>query len=769
MPLTAQVAVADATPYYDKMYTYLVPLALNGSICVGSTVIVPFGTGKARVRLGVVLGLEDAEKHGKLKEIIDAAPSETRLNDELLAIVHYLKEATFCTWFEAVKAVIPKGAQYKIARSGDKCQLKQVMEKPAETIYIKDKLYDEAECKLTAKQSAVMHFMGEEAKTQKEICENCNVTVAVVTGLVKRGLLLVQSREVGEKLAVVPTTSNRTDYELNNAQVQAVKTILKHMGQEKPNPVLLYGVTGSGKTHVFIKLINNVLKAGRTALVLVPEIGLTPQMMQILCEAFGSAVAVQHSGLSAGQRVRQWRTIQNGSAKVVVGTRSAVFAPLENIGIIVVDEEQERTYQSESAPRHDAIEVAKRRAARHGALLVLASATPSVASFYKAQKGLYKLVRLDKRYGDMPLPQVDMVDMAAELMAGNSGALSEALANAAEETIAAGRQVILLLNRRGYHRVALCRSCGKSLKCENCSVPMVLHRRKKDEIVRDEEDCVLPRDAFLVCHHCGTMKDPAPSECPYCGGDLRYAGFGTQRLEEELAVRLPNARVLRLDMDTTSRKGMREKMLKDFGEGKADILLGTQMVAKGLDFERVSLVGVVGIDSLLFSQGYRAFETVFSLVTQVVGRSGRAGIPGRAMIQTVDAKNPVLLQAAAQNYEEFYKQEIAFRRIALYPPFCTLCTVGVAAKTGTDAMCAASAFAKMLAKRAKIQTDVPLRILGPVPMQPELIAGSYRWRLTLKCRMDASLRKLVNSAMEEYNKEGWPKKTTLWLDFNTEG
>ena len=436
----------------------------------------------------------------------------------------------------------------------------------------------------------------------------------------------------------------------------------------------------------------------------------------------------------------------------MVGTRSAVFSPLERLGLIVIDEEQEHTYHSENSPRYDAREVARRRAAAHGALLVLASATPSIESFYAARAGRMQLVQLLHRYNDMPLPKVYMADMRAELAAGNASALSGFLEQQLRENLASHSQSILLLNRRGYQTVAMCTSCGEVLKCTSCSVPMVYHKAS----------------GRLLCHYCGAAHSPVPQACPACGGKLKYTGFGTQRIEEQLAGLLPEARVLRMDADSTAHKNAHETLLRAFANGEYDILLGTQMVAKGLDFERVTLVGVLGIDQMLFAQGYRAFENVFSLVTQVVGRAGRARQPGRAVIQTVDPQHPVLALAANQDYASFYEQEISFRRLNLYPPFCTICMAGFSGKNEAAVLQAARAFAAFVQAETQRRGGVPLRLLGPAPMSVAMVKQQYRYKLTLKCRGDKAFRAMLRAALEQYDAGGWASKASVTIDFHAD-
>ena len=539
---------------------------------------------------------------------------------------------------------------------------------------------------------------------------------------------------------------------LTQEQQAAYDALLPKLEDDAPHSALLYGVTGSGKTLVFLKLIARCLEQGRRALVLVPEISLTPQMILRLKSQFGRRVAVQHSALNHTERLLQWQMIQDGGADIVVGTRSAIFSPLENIGLIIIDEEQEHTYRSESAPRYSAHEVARQRAAENGALLLLASATPSTESFYAAQHGRTQLVRLTQRYGGNPLPTVQIVDMRAELAAGNPREISLALEDAIRRNLDAGKQTILLLNRRGYQTMAQCEDCREVLKCTKCSVPMVYHKAAHK----------------VLCHYCGSQMEP-PTVCPACGGKLQYRGFGTQKAEEELAKLFPDARVLRMDQDSTAAKDAHEKLLARFANHEYDIMVGTQMVAKGLDFEDVTLVGVLGIDSLLFAQGFRAYENVFSLITQVVGRSGRAKDPGFAIIQTTDPDNPVLNLAAAQDYDAFFEQEIAYRKLGLYPPFCGLCVIGFAGAKEIEVARAAARFASLLGQQAAKQPDLPLRVLGPTPGSIEKINDTYRYKLTIKCRNDRRFRDLVRSTLERYEQEKLPSKATVAVDLHSDG
>ncbi len=749
MPRAAKVAVSDATIHYDKLYTYRVPAALEGRVFAGSMVLVPFGRGN-RPRMAVVLELADAEEDPRLKSLLDAAPEDARLTPHLLELVRFLQERTFCTWFEAVKAVIPYGAQYCPGTKDGRPVLKNRLAQPKVAVYTLAAPLPEKP-KPGPRQQAAVAALQAGPRTRQELLA-MGIGRATLDTLCHKGVLRAQERAATQDL-LADLPFDPQPLVLSPAQRAACDALLGDLRAGAPRAALLYGVTGSGKTAVFEELIAQTLAMGRKALVLVPEIGLTPQMLRRLKARFGSRLAVQHSRLSNTERLIQWRTIQRGDADIVVGTRSAVFAPLSNIGLIVIDEEQEHTYQSEASPRYAAHDIAKKRAAQENALLVFSSATPRTETCYAAKTGRIRLVELNERYGGRPLPGVDFIDMRAELTAGNPREVSARLVEELARNLQRGEQSILLLNRRGYHTVGMCAVCGQVLKCPNCSVPMVYHK---------------PRHA-LLCHHCGHQVCPPPAACPACGGRMVYSGFGTQKVEEELGALLPTARILRMDQDSTGQKNAHAQMLGRFARREYDILLGTQMVAKGLDFDNVTLVGVLGIDSLLFGQGFRAYENVFSLITQVVGRGGRADLPGRALIQTTVPGHPVLRLAAAQDYAAFYNEEIAFRKYGLYPPFCAFCVVGFSGEKEADALFAARRFAALLAHNAAQDKTLPLRILGPVPMNIALLAGRYRFKLTLKCRGDAAFRALLRAALAAYEAEKLPAKAAVTVDFNSDG
>ena len=750
MPKTVGVAVSNATFHFDKLYTYAVMPDQQNAVKLGSMVLVPFGRG-SRARMGVVLACDAEPESAKLKYLFDVAPASACLTPELLRLVHFLKERIFCTYYEAVKAVIPYGAQYKpaVAADGVTPVLQKQLTRHTENSY---RLVGglPPKPKPTAKQLAAVALLGGGPRTLNEL-EDKGISRAVLDNLCAKGVL--ECSKVNKSIDLYSSIPLKNEpITLTQEQQAAYDALLPKLEDDAPHSALLYGVTGSGKTLVFLKLIARCLEQGRRALVLVPEISLTPQMILRLKSQFGRRVAVQHSALNHTERLLQWQMIQDGGADIVVGTRSAIFSPLENIGLIIIDEEQEHTYRSESAPRYSAHEVARQRAAENGALLLLASATPSTESFYAAQHGRTQLVRLTQRYGGNPLPTVQIVDMRAELAAGNPREISLSLEDAIRRNLDAGKQTILLLNRRGYQTMAQCEDCREVLKCTKCSVPMVYHKAAHK----------------VLCHYCGSQMEP-PTVCPTCGGKLQYRGFGTQKAEEELAKLFPDARVLRMDQDSTAAKDAHEKLLARFANHEYDIMVGTQMVAKGLDFEDVTLVGVLGIDSLLFAQGFRAYENVFSLITQVVGRSGRARDPGFAIIQTTDPDNPVLNLAAAQDYDAFFEQEIAYRKLGLYPPFCGLCVIGFAGAKEIEVARAAARFAALLGQQAAKQPDLPLRVLGPTPGSIEKINDTYRYKLTIKCRNGRRFRDLVRSTLERYEQEKLPSKATVAVDLHSDG
>ena len=727
MPKTVGVAVSNATFHFDKLYTYAVMPDQQDAVRLGSMVLVPFGRG-SRARMGVVLACDAEPENSKLKFLFDVAPASACLTPELLRLVHFLKERTFCTYYEAVKAVIPYGAQYKpaVAADGVTPVLQKQLVRHTENAY---KLVGTLppKPKPTAKQLAAVALLGGGERTQTEL-EEKGISRAVLDNLCTKGVL--ECSKVNKSIDLYASIPLKNEPILLTSEQQAAyDALLPHLEDAEPHSALLYGVTGSGKTLVFLKLIERCLQLGRRALVLVPEISLTPQMILRLKSQFGRRVAVQHSALNHTERLLQWQMIQDGGADIVVGTRSAIFSPLENIGLVIIDEEQEHTYRSESAPRYAAHEVARQRAAENGALLLLASATPSTESYFAAQHGRTQLVRLTQRYGGNPLPHVEIVDMRAELASGNPREISLALEDAIRRNLEAEKQTILLLNRRGYQTIAQCEDCREVLKCAKCSVPMVYHKSAHK----------------LLCHYCGSQLDPPPQKCPACGGTLQYRGFGTQKAEEELAKLFPEARILRMDQDSTAAKDAHEKLLARFARREYDIMVGTQMVAKGLDFENVTLVGVISADLSLYVDDYRAGERTFSLLTQVVGRAGRGAKQGRAVIQTFTPENDVIRCAARQDYDSFYEQEIELRRMRLCPPFRELFVLTASGPLESAVLRTCMRLRRSLEGWLAQPPfrDWELTVLGPAPASVAKINDRYRYRLTLAAQNTKEIRAMV--------------------------
>ncbi|MEG0617623.1 MAG: primosomal protein N', partial [Oscillospiraceae bacterium] len=549
--------------HFDKLYTYLVPTHLKNQVFVGSMVLVPFGYGTS-ARMGVVLGTKELTEDMALKSIFDVAPEGASLTGELLDLVYYLKEMTFCTYYDAVKAVIPYGAQYKAVSTGTLPKLQKQISQHKQTVYSINCI----NTKLTLKQQMAIDII-KDGETSRSVLVNSGVSKAVLDNMCKKGIL--SDREIDKSVLLYDDIIAKSDpIVLSNSQQIVFDKLKEDLNKGVFKKALLYGITSSGKTLIFIKLIEEVINMGRQAIVLVPEISLTPQMIYRLKGFFGDRVAVQHSALSNTERLLQWLQIQKGEADIVVGTRSAIFAPLSKLGLIIIDEEQEHTYHSDSSPRYDARDIAKKRAFANNSLLVLASATPSTETYYEANTGKMELLELNERYNNMPLPKVKLVDMRTELASGNTSSISTELANEIQYNLDNSKQTILLLNRRGYKTVGVCASCCKALKCSACSVPLVYHKAQDR----------------LLCHYCGKSISPIPEICPECGGKIRYTGFGTQRIEEELEILFPKARVLRMDLDTTGRKNSHEQMLKKFANCEYDIMIGTQMVAKVLTLKK---------------------------------------------------------------------------------------------------------------------------------------------------------------------------------------
>ncbi len=811
----AKIAVENATYCFDRLFDYLVPDAAVPDARPGCRAIVPFGPAN-RERQGIILSIEEqpAQDAGKLKSILSVLDRAPLLTPEAVGLVFWISGHTFCTLFEAARLFFPVGiqvkfrTQYSLAEPAKEIQMKlldaeerqaveflshakhpvwrenllkalglsaesdlpdqlvekglavqnraavrQVGDATKKMIRLKDKVPDGA--KLTAKQKSVLQILRDAGSVSvRELCYFAGVTPAVVKAVVKKGFAQFYETEVYRNpYGSSPAPEPAKNFELSGEQQTAFSRMYAQYRSGRGGVALLYGVTGSGKTSVFMRLIDKVQEDGRGVIVMVPEISLTPQTISLFRGRYGPCIAVFHSGLTAAERLDEWKRVNNGDASIVVGTRSAVFAPFRNIGLIIMDEEQEGTYKSESSPRYHARDIARYRCAYHKALLVLSSATPSVESYYYALSGRYSLNVLPARYGKAQLPEVEVVDMNRELEQGNRSIFSDALARALRQNLEKKKQSILLLNRRGYNTFVSCRACGHVLTCPNCSITLTYHAANQR----------------LMCHYCG-FSIPFTRECPYCHEEqVHYSGFGTQRAQRELAELLPEAKILRLDTDSTMTRFSYDKKLKQFAEGEYDIIVGTQMVAKGLDFENVTLVGVLSADQSLYSDDFRSYERAFDLFTQVVGRSGRGKYRGKAIIQTFTPENKVIRLAAKQDYPGFYKGEIALRRAMLYPPFADLCVAGFVGTDEKKVRAASVDFLQMLRTVAqKDYADQPMRVLNPSPAAVSRVSNKFRYKIIIKCRNSKKLREMLSRLLVWFPSRKEHNGVTAFLDMNPE-
>ena len=811
--LIAKVAISRAAYSFDSEYSYMVPHEFKQDIKSGVRVLVPFGKGNRKAIGFVTRTYEDSEFNEKLKPLISVIDKESLVTDEMMKIIMWLKENTFCTYFDAFKSVVPTGFSYNFSQhytlanksintdelteqelnavdflntaknqreidnfldytnnSKRRKLVESLLDKGIleEVNVLKRKTGDETvrmvrlseeyldgklDLNLTLKQNLVVKLLEESGcASVKEVCYMTNCTAAIVKRLINKKIIVEYKQEVlRNAVGGAVQNINLKDIVLNNEQQNAFSGIMELINAHKPAGALLYGVTGSGKTSVFYHLINKVLEMGKTALMLVPEISLTPQMVNKFKAIFGEGVAVLHSSLSLGQRMDEFKRIKNGDAKIVIGTRSAVFAPLSNIGIIIMDEEGEHTYKSETSPRYHARDVAIQRCGYNNCVLLMASATPSLESFYYAKSGRFHLFELKKRFSKSELPQVEIIDMQKEAEQGNDGLFSRKLIDKIQENLDKKEQTILLLNRRGFNTYISCLECKQPIVCKNCNIPLTYHK-KNDK---------------LMCHYCGFTMDNT-GKCPECGSDhLFTSGVGTQRVETEIERLFPNARLLRMDADTTYSKYSYEENFKAFEDGKYDILLGTQMIAKGLNFPNVTLVGVLSLDKALFTGDFRSYERTFSLITQVAGRSGRGDKPGFAYIQTFVPDHYVINLAAQQNYDEFYNEEIALRHALTYPPFCDICVIGFASHLESKAITASNWFVRRMKEYIhKNEIKIPLRALGPAPCTLERINNKYRYRLILKCKNSKAFRHMIRDLLLDFYKDREFSMVKITADIN---
>lgn len=808
------VAVDAATYAIDKLYSYRVPDELREQVQIGTRVLVPFGFGNKRAEAVVLAFREDAGEF-KLKPIVEVLDETPILTAEQLRLAAWMRERLYCTYFDCVHAMLPAGLWFKRnetytlapdadlaalrERDGEDGQVLALFEQPGQTLSVSEirdrlgkgagqtldalagegilvyhsntaqKTGDKTEkmLRLDMEASEAMSHISRRsparmdvvsllsdggAMSQKEIVYMTGVSDAALRDMTKKGILRAEYEEVlrAPDFSEVPRTAAPV---LSAAQQQAYDGMAALMDENAPRAALLFGVTGSGKTQVYLQLIAHALEQGKSAIVLVPEIGLTPQLLRQFAARFGEEVAVLHSALSAGERYDSFKKIKTGRARVVIGTRSAVFAPAKNLGVIIIDEEQDAAYRSEQSPRYHARDVAKYRAAQTDALLVLGSATPSVETYYGAKQGKYPVFTLTERFLGAGLPEVIISDMRGLAREGRSGIIGPDLERELISTLEKGKQAILFLNRRGNSRVIGCGVCGWVPECPSCSTTMTYHSVS----------------GRAMCHYCGASVK-ITGKCPQCGSTSLFTETpGTQKLEEELHERFPSARVLRMDADTMTAKGAHERLLNKFGKGEADILIGTQMVTKGLDFENVTLVGVLDADQSLYAQDYRAHERTFSLITQVVGRAGRRFDTGRAVIQTYSSLHPVILTAARQDYEAFYESEMQTREALRCPPVCDITMITAVGELEQQVL------SSLLALKTRLQSlmegqfaDVKAPVLGPAAAQMVKVMGRYRYHLTIRAKDCARWRRLISGVLREFMQDGKNRGVTVFADSNNE-
>ena len=809
-----KVAVSAAPYSIDKPYSYLVPESLAAAAVPGVRVMVPFGRGNKESE-GLILARVQEPKLPGSKAIRQILDSEPVLDKAGIDLALWMRGRYFCTVFEAVKTILPAGLWYGLreiwslamepetARSAavgipGAWQVLDLLEKQggkADIRVLRDALGDGAEKPLKAMKKAeiltcetdakrkiadkshrmvelavntedayaltepkhrsaparyeVVNFLATAGRTPAaEVSYYTGASARTLKTMEKAGLIAF-SEEEELRVPSLDDVEPGPEIVLNEEQQRAFEEILGRVQAAKPSVTLLHGVTGSGKTQVYLRLVQETLALGKTAMVLVPEIVLTPQMMRKFSSYFGSRVAMLHSSLKMTERYDQWKRIRRGEVDVVLGTRSALFAPLKNLGLIIMDEEQEGSYQSENVPRYDAREVAKYLCVREKAALVFGSATPTVETAWAAEQGSYQKALLRRRYNENALPEVLIADLRQEILNGNPGLISTPLRQELEKNLAAGEQSILFLNRRGSSRMLLCGECGYVPQCPRCSTAMTYHSA----------------NGRLMCHYCG-HSEPAADTCPECGGWMKHVGAGTQKVEEELRELFPEAGILRMDADTTA--GGHEEILQTFERERVPILLGTQMVAKGLDFENVTLVGVLSADISLYVDNYRSAERTFSLLTQVVGRAGRGGKTGRAVIQTYTPGNDVIRCAAQQDYDAFYESEIRMRRLRRYPPFADLFTVTVSGTEEGRVLRAAVSVRetlRQLCRRPELAAGEP-EVLGPAPAPVVKVNNRFRYRCTLVGKNDKATREMLAWLQKDFAKDSANRGMNLFVDHN---
>ena len=742
----AKIAVSEVTFWVDRPYDYSVPASLEDAVAPGMRVTVPFGKGNRRSE-GIILSVSAQSDYDAPKSIHALLDEQPVLTPEQIRLALWMRERFFCTVYEAVKAILPAGLWFngdgKRRASDKQSEYASLAISGEEALALAEQKGNRA--KMQASVLRLLATVGTAAVS--DIRAMTGASRPSIAALAEEGALSFEYREVFRRPEYRRAERADSLPHLTAEQENAYAGLAALCDREKGGAALLHGVTGSGKTVVYIRLIHHVLEQGKSAVMLVPEIALTPQMLETFSSYFGEQIAVLHSSLSVSERYDEWKRVRNGSARLVIGTRSAIFAPAENLGLIIIDEEQEESYKSENAPRYHAKDIAKYRCAADRALLLLGSATPDVVSRYLADTGQYALYSMPSRYNRMVLPEVRIVDMKREIRAGNDGNISSFLREELASNIRRGEQSILFLNRRGTAKLVSCVDCGYHYQCPNCSVHLTYHSANRR----------------LMCHVCG-YSAPVSKRCPDCGGELKFSGDGTEKVEEQLKGLFPETPVLRVDLDTVSAAGGHEPLFTRFRTEQIPIMIGTQMVAKGLNFDNVTLVGVLFADQSLFSGDYRAGERCFSLLTQVIGRSGRAERKGRAVIQTFTPENPIIRFAAKQDYEAFYQRELEVRQMQRCPPFSQLISLTVIGADELQILRACELIRDLL--RHSLADAQGVDVLGPAPYPVVKAAGKFRYRLTIRSRNDAPIHGHVTKLLNYCNREREFRGISVYADRN---
>ena len=741
----AKIAVSAATYSIDRPYDYRIPEELTGLAVPGVRVTVPFGRGNRRAE-GIILSVAQDSFHAELKCIDSVIDDDPVIDAEQIRLALWMRDRFFCTVYEAVKTMLPGGM--RTDSDGDMKVHDNVVTVVSLAVDGEEALEVSARKRMRSPvQSEVMRLLSEVGSAPaRDIYAHTGASLQTIRALEKQGVVAVEHREVYRRPQIFAEAGDG-DIELNGEQSRVFDGLSKLLQSDSPKAALLFGVTGSGKTSVYIRLIQETVRSGRSAICLVPEISLTPQLLSTFARFFGDNIAVLHSSLTMGERYDEWKRIRSGKVGVVVGTRSAVFAPVRNLGLLIIDEEQEHTYKSENSPRYNARDVAKFRCFRNGALLLLGSATPAIESMYAASMGRYKLFELHERYNKKRLPQVIIADMRREIMDDNASVISSPLRSELETNITRGEQSILFINRRGASSLTMCGECGHTFTCKNCSVSLTYHS------VGDR----------LICHYCGYSL-PRPKWCPECGGKIKFVGAGTQKVEDELKIIFPTVDVIRMDTDTVSAKCTHEQLLTRFRQKKIPILVGTQMVTKGLNFENVTLVGVISADQMMYMNDFRAHERMFSLITQVIGRSGRGEKTGRAVIQTYTPENEVIRLAANQDYMSFYTRELEMRKLQNSPPMSEIFEITVLGDL-EDRVLEGCARIK-ISLRGYLRDVEGFSVLGPAPAGIAKVNNKYRYRVTVRCPNTKRVRDTISHVVREFSKDRFNRGLSVYADYD---